>query len=694
MMHFQAPAPGYNRDEEAPMVVLTPASEGVDANGIVVGKWKMGLFRLFNACMSLVALLALSNPAAARTSSKTGAQSQQPRRLSFRSGGRRNSLVKVYGGSGSVFCADSSLRFIYESHSSAHPSAAALSSLSASSQQQHAATVPAHLSSKPQQTHFFMDQLKGSYYDAGKSATAAGAAAPAFPGKRPREGSVDGARGADGVDLYEAEIARACTAITKKVPSLPHSYRECAVCLSENAYAQIALCGHTFHAPCFLRWFRSNRSCPLCRGHVDKVAMAPVVTVQDDIEALMAGMDEEDPLDLDAKGLVDPLLESPDLMSFLASDFDTDMNMAALDDMAPVDLLGQDMDMDMDAPEPAASPAPASTPTPTTTSVVVLTPKTESVQAPSAFVAPPACAPPPMQFAPSSTLPNYWNVLSQGLSCIPPAPLPHTTSHSSQQRMVHIAPRPDATTLQRQRLAPATIAATTAPSFQSQRVAVAPLATAAVAAAAAAPRVVSCRCTGGCRNGRCACVKEGGMCGVSCRCTSCKNPFLMVKAAGADIDALLQDSCFMHNVSKTRDMVQRLQEAVRVPCCGRTVTVLACVQGFACAPCQRRFDFSWCSNKLLDREKTPRNHCDICKRCCDHRDVHCSDCGRCYFAGVATSLPCPCKEATHHKKRRELAESDSAHAGSSSGAGTGAAARSALSPQEEEEGDDGECCIM
>lgn len=160
----------------------------------------------------------------------------------------------------------------------------------------------------------------------------------------------------------------------------------------------------------------------------------------------------------------------------------------------------------------------------------------------------------------------------------------------------------------------------------------------------------------------------------SCRCTSCKNPFLMVKAAGADIDALLKDDCFMHNVSKTRDMVQRLQEPVAVPCCDSTIKVIDCVQGYTCAPCKRRYDFSWCMNKLLDSERTPRNHCAICKRCCDHRDVHCNDCGRCYFAGVAASLPCPCKEASSHKKRREAAAKDKA--------------------EEAEEEAEGECCIM
>jgi len=282
----------------------------------------------------------------------------------------------------------------------------------------------------------------------------------------------------------------------------------------------------------------------------------------------------------------------------------------------------------------------------------------------------PSLAPVAPQFPPASAMPNYWNVLNQGLAppIMPPAPAvpPVVPNH---QRMVHIAPKPDARS-QHARSPAATAVRTSEPTFKLPVPQTHSHPHAVRASAPAASRVVSCRCTGGCRNGRCACVKEGGMCGASCRCTSCKNPFLMVKAAGADIDALFKDDCFMHNVSKTRDMVVRLQEPVAVPCCEATIKVVDCVQGYTCVPCKRRYDFSWCTSKLLDSERTPRNHCAICKRCCDHRDVHCHDCGRCYFAGVAASLPCPCKEASSHKKRREAKAEDA------------------------EEEAEGECCIM
>ncbi|KAL4167629.1 hypothetical protein KRP22_013113 [Phytophthora ramorum] len=525
---------------------------------------------------------------------------------------------------GSVFCADSSLRYIYESNSAPPPSL------------------------QPYNKQVYSNTAKPS-----NSMT--------FAGKRPRDPASDTARDGGSVDLFEAEVARACTAIRKQAAQLPPTFHECSVCLSTNASAQISACGHTFHPSCFLRWFRLNRSCPLCRGVVDKVQL---VVVQDELEAIMAEIDDE-PLQFRQmqRPAEDVAALDDQLMSFLESDFDTDMELAALEDLSsdvsPFDLPPMKQEADGDE-----------------TMAMELDELVEGGEK----MLPTNFAPVAPQFPPASASPNYWNVLNQGIAppVMPPSPAvpPVVQAH---QRMVHIAPKPDARTMQSTRSPAASAVRTTEPTF---KVAVPPAPQpthshhhhTVRATAPAAPRAVSCRCTGGCRNGRCACVKEGGMCGASCRCTSCKNPFLMVKAAGADIDALFKDDCFMHNVSKTRDMVVRLQEPVAVPCCESTIKVVDCVQGYKCVPCKRRYDFSWCMNKLVDSERTPRNHCAICKRCCDHRDVHCHDCGRCYFSGVAASLPCPCKEASSHKKRREAAAKNKA--------------------EEAEEEAEGECCIM
>ncbi|TDH66009.1 hypothetical protein CCR75_007083 [Bremia lactucae] len=503
--------------------------------------------------------------------------------------------------SGSVFCAESSLRYIYESNGEYTFSAPPRSFSQSTTRKGHPIL---------KQDYTTESELKRQ-----------------------------------GVNEFEAAIARACTVIRKQAGTMPHSFCECAVCFSTNAYAQLSSCGHTFHPNCFLRWFRLNQSCPLCRSTVDKVQLAPTIEVQDELEAIMAELDPE-PLRIEApqpklserNGLIGSLGSNTDhLLSFSDATFDTDMELANLDDASADrtqsrgfeigrnDVTDQEgsIDMDIDTFNQAEG-------------------ENESYAVSSMY-----------QFPPSSATPNYWNVLNQDIGpwIGPPAPaVPPLVSHS--RGLVHLAPKTDAKVAQYNNQSPATSAVEVA----------------------TARRVVACRCTGGCRNGRCACVKDGAMCGASCRCTSCKNPFLMVQATGANIDALLKDSCFMQNVSKTRDMVQRLQESVTVPCCSAVVQVVNCVHGYICKPCSRRYDFSWCHQKLLDSERGLRNHCAICKRCCDHRDRHCHDCGRCYFAGVSAGILCPCKEASRHKKRLEAARKDKS--------------------EDDEDEADGECCIM
>nr|DAD25866.1 TPA_asm: hypothetical protein HUJ06_027334 [Nelumbo nucifera] len=50
------------------------------------------------------------------------------------------------------------------------------------------------------------------------------------------------------------------------------SLNECSVCLSVfvdgEDIRQLALCKHTFHAPCIDMWLHSHSSCSLCRASV------------------------------------------------------------------------------------------------------------------------------------------------------------------------------------------------------------------------------------------------------------------------------------------------------------------------------------------------------------------------------------------------------------------------------------------
>uniref|UniRef100_M4BU12 RING-type domain-containing protein n=1 Tax=Hyaloperonospora arabidopsidis (strain Emoy2) TaxID=559515 RepID=M4BU12_HYAAE len=519
---------------------------------------------------------------------------------------------------GSVFCADSSLRYIYESASTSSSSRSLPLPTRAFSTTKDFDV--SHVTVPP--NHLFRGNTRCAPF-----------------------GGIDAASGeSQCVDDHQVAIARACHAIVLETRLKPPSFQECSVCFSANAVAQLSLCGHTFHPQCFLRWFRSNPTCPLCRAPVDKIheVASPVFDQQqNELDVLMAEMDQDD----------DPLRvgNADQLMSLFETELDTDMELVALEALgsAPADSIeltfepGEmaDETMDMDLKQ----------------HVIIGDQYEETMNTTDPLAI-------QQQFPPASTIPNYWNVLNQGTtgSAVPLEVAP--------QRMVHIVPKVEDKTL------PDSVAVSSRTIERTGNRQTGPAYNDHLYHEAVAGRAVSCRCTGGCKNGRCACVKEGGMCGVSCRCTSCKNPYLMVKAAGADINALLKDNCFMHNVSKTRDMVRRLQEPVKVPCCDSTIKVVECVQGYTCELCNRRYDFSWCTTKLLASERTPRNHCAICRRCCDHRDVHCHDCGRCYFAGVVASLPCPCKEALSHRKHREAMAKDKT--------------------EEAEEEAEGECCIM
>ncbi|KAJ8576680.1 hypothetical protein ON010_g2533 [Phytophthora cinnamomi] len=78
---------------------------------------------------------------------------------------------------------------------------------------------------------------------------------------------------------------------------------------------------------------------------------------------------------------------------------------------------------------------------------------------------------------------------------------------------------------------------------------------------------VRCKCTGKCRNARCACVKAGLVCGAQCRCVSCANPFVPMAREGIDIQLMVRDVCLMQYLSKIKDMQELLDSTVSYECC-------------------------------------------------------------------------------------------------------------------------------
>ncbi|KAE9004123.1 hypothetical protein PF005_g6274 [Phytophthora fragariae] len=130
---------------------------------------------------------------------------------------------------------------------------------------------------------------------------------------------------------------------------------------------------------------------------------------------------------------------------------------------------------------------------------------------------------------------------------------------------------------------------------------------------------VRCKCTGKCRNARCACVKAGLVCGAQCKCVSCANPFVPMAREGIDIQLMVRDVCLMQYLSKIKDMQELLDSTVSYECCeggGGVVQVKHTVEnGFACPHCGAHFTYSWCNNRLCPDAKKPRRHCAKCRRC-------------------------------------------------------------------------------
>jgi hypothetical protein len=117
---------------------------------------------------------------------------------------------------------------------------------------------------------------------------------------------------------------------------------------------------------------------------------------------------------------------------------------------------------------------------------------------------------------------------------------------------------------------------------------------------------------------------------------------------------LILDECLMHNLSKIKDMPERLELNVAFECCSAAGMIPLHMalrdETFTCPACDAKHTYSWCAHKLCNAAKKPRTHCSHCKRCGDHRSKHCFECGHCYFAGVANSFSCACtKQASSNE---------------------------------------------
>lgn len=426
-----------------------------------------------------------------------------------------------------------------------------------------------------------------------------------------------GAHGAIEKDMVS--MIKSCRNIGKAISLLPFNSDECPVCLQLNACMEIRPCGHRCHVACFLRWYRIHKSCPLCRGIVDEVQVASKQQSDSSLGELVNDVMESSVEEL--KGdlqFSDSIQDDKELLAML----DTDMLILEGDEVQTKEHDTARADLEVFGNHHMCSDDNEFYENKLDLHVDV-------INETSTF-----------NFPPSSSIPSYWDVLHEGMMT------PKCSSKATVGTRAFIDKVPSDYEDH----------FTRSPAHVSDLV------------AQRKPQV-SCRCTGGCRNGRCACIKKDGACSSACRCTSCKNPFSIVVAFGADLSRLSKDPCFMQNACKIRDMAARLQDTLTLPCCNAQVKILDCLHGYTCQTCLQNhevsqfqettsssylFEYTWCGNKLLNRAKNPKTHCAVCKRCVDHREQHCNDCNKCYFAGITGELPCSCQAFSFQRQQKTM----------------------------------------
>ena len=142
-------------------------------------------------------------------------------------------------------------------------------------------------------------------------------------------------------------------------------------------------------------------------------------------------------------------------------------------------------------------------------------------------------------------------------------------------------------------------------------------------------KTVHCKCATGCRNRRCACLKNNEPCDADCSCTKCKNPL-----NGVDVESLT--TCTIQNITEYQALTEaELSEDYELPCGCKNVPLKDLVGEYSCRKCKEVYWYSFCWDDVVQDNCTW--HCEVCGACRDWREWHCKTCNRCTY-GV--TLPC------------------------------------------------------
>jgi hypothetical protein len=132
-----------------------------------------------------------------------------------------------------------------------------------------------------------------------------------------------------------------------------------------------------------------------------------------------------------------------------------------------------------------------------------------------------------------------------------------------------------------------------------------------------------CKCKTGCVNNRCNCIKEGRMCGDTCKCKDCEN--------NVELSA-----CALGHLKEVKKLTEEeSKKEYEINCCGRSVPLKLLLKNYNCPECYSAYYYSFCFDDAM--QDSCYWHCMICKKCDKWREWHCENCNKCTY-GV--SLPC------------------------------------------------------
>ena len=141
--------------------------------------------------------------------------------------------------------------------------------------------------------------------------------------------------------------------------------------------------------------------------------------------------------------------------------------------------------------------------------------------------------------------------------------------------------------------------------------------------------IVTCNCKSGCKNRRCACLKNNQPCNEHCGCKTCQNPL-----NGLDVEAL--SVCAIQNINFYNKLSEAdLATLLELPCGCEKVLLKKLIANYTCSKCGEDYWYSFCWSDVVQDSHTW--HCEVCGACRDWREWHCDNCNKCTY-GV--SLPC------------------------------------------------------